>query len=319
MKFRNPETGEVLSIRNGIYIFCKMRENCFRCPLEDVDESLDCEKWIEYHPHEAARLMGYEVVEEHTETHEKTLSDAIESAFVHLEEANMKEKCPICDYEIEHCQCRFGGSAHPDRSKRQDVVRDHLYLFSDEQVRHIIELERFWKISYLDEEKEKIREELQKEYNPVQVPASPEEANIDKQKKPRICEVLGVEVGERFELGNTGIILLVNDDGLLHIGLSHGNHKETDMNVNYLVKAINHPDRIIRKPRFTEREVERAKAIKMIWPEAREVRSRNGARGEIEYRVCTGCVVLGVLYGDVFPTMERLKEYTIDEIIGGAE
>ena len=186
MKFRNPETGEVLSIRNGIYIFCKMRENCFRCPLEDVDESLDCEKWIEYHPHEAARLMGYEVVEEHTETHEKTLSDAIESAFVHLEEANMKEKCPICDYEIEHCQCRFGGSAHPDRSKRQDVVRDHLYLFSDEQVRHIIELERFWKISYLDEEKEKIREELQKEYNPVQVPASPEEADMD---KPRICEV----------------------------------------------------------------------------------------------------------------------------------
>lgn len=64
MKFRNPETGEVLSIRNGIYIFCKMRENCFRCPLEDVDESLDCEKWIEYHPHEAARLMGYEVIED---------------------------------------------------------------------------------------------------------------------------------------------------------------------------------------------------------------------------------------------------------------
>lgn len=64
MKFRNPETGEVLSIRNGIYIFCKMRENCFRCPLEDVDESLDCEKWIEYHPHEAARLMGYEIIED---------------------------------------------------------------------------------------------------------------------------------------------------------------------------------------------------------------------------------------------------------------
>lgn len=73
------------------------------------------------------------------------------------------------------------------------------------------------------------------------------------------------------------------------------------------------------KPRFTEQEVERAKAIKVIWPEAKEVRSRNGAQGEIEYRVCTGFAVLGVLYGDVFPTMERLKEYTLDEIIGGAE
>ena len=70
------------------------------------------------------------------------------------------------------------------------------------------------------------------------------EANME---KPKICEVLGVEVGERFELGNTGIILLVNDDGLLHIGLSHGAHKETDLNVNYLVKAINDPEQIIRK------------------------------------------------------------------------
>ena len=73
------------------------------------------------------------------------------------------------------------------------------------------------------------------------------------------------------------------------------------------------------KPRFTQQEVERAKAIQVMWPEAKEVRVRNGAQGEIEYRVCTGCAVLGVLYGDVFPTMERLKEYTLDEIIGGAE
>ena len=73
------------------------------------------------------------------------------------------------------------------------------------------------------------------------------------------------------------------------------------------------------KPRFTEQEVERAKAIQVMWPDAKEVRVRNGAQGEIEYRVCTGCAVLGVLYGDVFPTMERLKEYTLGEIIGGAD
>ena len=73
------------------------------------------------------------------------------------------------------------------------------------------------------------------------------------------------------------------------------------------------------KPRWTEQEVERAKAIQVMWPEAKEVRVRNGAQGEIEYRVCTGCAVLWVLYGDVFPTMERLKEYTLDEIIGGTK
>lgn len=73
------------------------------------------------------------------------------------------------------------------------------------------------------------------------------------------------------------------------------------------------------KPRFTEQEVERAKAIKVLWPSAEEVRVRNGKQGEIEYHVCTGCVVLGVLYDDIFPTMKRLKEYTLHEIIGGAE
>ena len=325
MEFRNPETGEVFENTCDDVTFCGQYKGCIGCPIGDAKQNYDCTYWINHHPHEAARLMGYEVVEEHTETHEKTLSDAIESAFVHLEEANMKEKCPICDYEIEHCQCRFGGSAHPDRSKRQDVVRDHLYLFSDEQVRHIIELERFWKISYLDEEKEKIREELQKEYNPVQVPASPEEADMD---KPRICEVLGVEVGEPFSIDGYPTdygIVQVCEDGKIRRRCSDDIREVTGIEVghkigsNVLYYLLNYPDCIIRKTRFTEREVERAKAIKMIWPEAREVRSRNGARGEIEYRVCTGCAVLGVLYGDVFPTMERLKEYTIDEIIGGAE
>ena len=79
--------------------------------------------------------------------------------------------------------------------------------------------------------------------------------------RPRICEVLGVEVGERFELKSTGIVLLVNDDGKIHISLSHGEHKETDLNVNYLVKAINDPDCIIRKPHFAEYEIVHAKNL----------------------------------------------------------
>lgn len=73
-------------------------------------------------------------------------------------------KCPICDYEIKHCQCRFAGSAHPDRSKRIEVVLDHLYLFSDKQIQHILELEKYWQISYGDEERESIREDLVSEY-----------------------------------------------------------------------------------------------------------------------------------------------------------
>lgn len=72
--------------------------------------------------------------------------------------------CPICEYKISQCQCRFGGSAHPDRSKRIDVVLDHLYLFSPEQIKHVIDLEKWWRISYGDEGRTQILEELEKDY-----------------------------------------------------------------------------------------------------------------------------------------------------------
>lgn len=55
-----------------------------------------------------------------------------------------QEKCPICDYKISSCQCLYGGSAHPDRSKRIHVVFDHLYLFSKKQITHLIELQKYW-------------------------------------------------------------------------------------------------------------------------------------------------------------------------------
>ena len=135
------------------------------------------------------------------------------------------------------------------------------------------------------------------------------EANMN---KPRICEVLGVEVGERFELGNTGIILLVNDDGLLHIGLSHGNHKETDMNVNYLVKAINDPDRIIRKPRWTEQDKEDAKAVRHLMPWATKV----GRGRDYDSLMLNSSVGL---HRDLFPSLKPGETVTLDEIIGGAE
>lgn len=71
-----------------------------------------------------------------------------------------ERKCPICKYEFSMCQCRFGGSAHPDRSKRRAVVLDHLYLLSPKQLEHVINLEKQWQVSYGDEERTKIYEDL---------------------------------------------------------------------------------------------------------------------------------------------------------------
>ena len=65
MEFRTLETEEVLSISDAVDHYCKQRwcDNCaLREPVGDPDKV--CADWAEYHPHEAARLMGYEVVED---------------------------------------------------------------------------------------------------------------------------------------------------------------------------------------------------------------------------------------------------------------
>ena len=68
-KFRNPATGEVWDAENAVKVFCDELPKCNVCPMFPV-VSLggDCRKWAANHPKEAARLMGYEVVEDDPET-----------------------------------------------------------------------------------------------------------------------------------------------------------------------------------------------------------------------------------------------------------
>ena len=73
-------------------------------------------------------------------------------------------KCPICNCPIEHCQCLYTANTHPDRYKRLQVVLDHLYLFSTEQLEHIKSLEKYWNTSYADAKCASIRDELLSEY-----------------------------------------------------------------------------------------------------------------------------------------------------------
>ena len=76
----------------------------------------------------------------------------------------VEDWCPICDYKLSDCQCRYGGSCHPNRSKRRRVVLDHLYLFNDAQIAHIAAVQKDLGTSYGDEDRAKIYEEIRKEY-----------------------------------------------------------------------------------------------------------------------------------------------------------
>lgn len=137
-----------------------------------------------------------------------------------------------------------------------------------------------------------------------------EEANMD---KPRICEVLGVEVGQNFKLKGADMGFYVDKDGIVK-------REEDDKSVGLpeICMMINLPDQIIRKPRFTEQEVERAKAIKVLWPEIYAIKN-DGAWtvliGDVENKSCAIETVARVL----FPSAKLNVVYTLDEIIGGAE
>lgn len=64
--------------------------------------------------------------------------------------------CPICGYVLDECQCRYRGY----RDKEREVVLYHLYLLNDKQLKHVIDLEKFWRISYGDNERKRIIEKL---------------------------------------------------------------------------------------------------------------------------------------------------------------
>ena len=76
----------------------------------------------------------------------------------------VEDRCPICNYKLSDCQCRYGGSCHPNRSKRSRVVLDHLYLFNEAQIAHIAAVQKDLCICYGDKDMAKIYEEIRREY-----------------------------------------------------------------------------------------------------------------------------------------------------------
>ena len=70
------------------------------------------------------------------------------------------EICPVCQWAFVSCQCRFSGSAHPNRDLERKVVLDHLYLLSKKQLKHLIQLQKEECVSSSDDKYNKIFEKL---------------------------------------------------------------------------------------------------------------------------------------------------------------
>ena len=137
--------------------------------------------------------------------------------------------------------------------------------------------------------------------------------------KPRIAQVLGVEVGEEFtyDFGANQV-----NRGTFKIGADGRRYYKTGdlwspcYNEDDLAVIINHPDRIIRKPRWTEQEVEDAKCTKRILEV--DVGSRNEyGGGLVASRSDVGVSI--VVNRELFPSLRPGETVTLDEIIGGAQ
>ena len=128
--------------------------------------------------------------------------------------------------------------------------------------------------------------------------------------KPRICEVLGVEVGEHFQVYGNAMTWHITSGG--YIVRDDGKRCVDD--VIYL--AINHPERIIRKPRWTEQDVKGAKAIRYVFGRDGTIK-RHSKAVTAPYSTLT----FDHLYinENLFQSLRPGESVKLDEIIGGAQ
>ena len=126
--------------------------------------------------------------------------------------------------------------------------------------------------------------------------------------KPRICEVLGFDVGEQFYIADSYCNPYhITPEGLIE-------DKDGDVQDCIALDLINYPDRIIRKPRWTEQEVEDAKAIKRV------LKATGIRRNRYDNIYATGELIVDTLLdSEAFPSLQPDTAVTIDEIIGGAQ
>lgn len=237
-----------VGILNAMDHYCDSKEDCDDCQIKEPvqvykGQKHPCYAYVADNPHEAARLMGYEVLED----------DCVEPR-KYKEEANMDNPCIGCDVGWESISSA-GSMSCRDKCERLKA----------------------W------EAKKKV-------------------------DKPRIAQVLGVEVGEVFTAdtpyGQFKRCVVDEEGQILNTG------------TNVLCYIINHPDRIIRKPRWTQQEVEDAKYIKRIL-KVDSVRRNIYGNGLIAMK--SDNTVSIVVNSEMLPSIHPGQSVTLDEIIGGAK
>ena len=251
MEFRNSDTGEVaLTIDQALEQFCDSKQDCDYCELREPVQQYKgtrypCHQYVRANQQEAARLMGYEVVEEHTQTHEKTHADAIENARVQSEEANMDKP-----FDFSPVRTESGIKIGNIELTTNGIEIDGRKIGMDKPLKDWT----LWEA---------------KEYCTSRNGNCADDCIFSKKGIGMVCGIAPKPVWWTLP----------------------------------------------EKPRFTQQEVERAKAIRVIYPTAYRLEEADplirvwDKEGKLLSHVDTA----------LFPSHQSGQSYTLDEIIGGAE
>lgn len=288
MKFKNPKTGEVFSYDN--LGFCNGHDCNNSCPIFNAAGfEWGCDKWVLENQNKAAQLMGYEILEDDMESKIETIGKykvgdrvrVVALSAIHnfrqfevvtiasIAGKSHDEVVYYCTGEcgsynvLEHCLEPLDEN---DTEPENDAVTPKFkpgdkvkiignisgHSFGDGEIVNVVSLSEIYNdgaVEYrcsngsnwwyvMEEDMEQVGE-----------------------KKPRICEVLCVDVGERFkvldeEKSLSSSNIWFNDNGVLccdgHLILPQ---------YVYTIHAINHPESIVKRTKLTQDELEICKLI----------------------------------------------------------
>lgn len=135
---------------------------------------------------------------------------------------------------------------------------------------------------------------------------------MSENKKPRLAEILGVEVGQEFEIDGIDGVFHVDEFGFIQEpckgrfcpGLSH---------------AINCSGLIKRRPRWTEQEVQDAKAIIRLFGTEDFIYAMKDENGYPGLSDTDDFFTMGTigLENNIFPSLKPGEFVKLTDIIGG--
>lgn len=305
MKFRNPETGEVANLEIEVHNRLCSKIECDFCPLRSIRNgtNMGCNELIDKRPAEAARLMGYEVVEDCTETHEKC-TRAIRNTRMQSEEANMTDSCTCQTWRT----LQKVRKANMDKPRICEVLCSALGVepgkeFEFDGSKYVIRSSNGLPYFEADAGEWWLLDDIQSLEDMVNHPDRIIRKSKQEQEEKKADKPL-----KDWTLGNVKMECASHDD-------CEGCHFHGSAFCDQ--RGVLCPDEwdLSEKPRFTRQEVERAKAIKMIYPNAYRLKNSDvfvqvwGKEG----------ILLAHAEVDLFPSLRPGQPVELDEIIGGAQ